>query len=147
MKTSILIYSTDISFRTLFADSLAQYLPFRSIISLSRPSRPPGDLPGGEAPNLIFVDLSKANLYSKILVAKFNKSYPEAELVVLVAEENPEQFFELIQVGASAYLVKDGWRSALPSFLAQLEEQKVTISPKVARYLVEQFKYRELHKP
>ena len=143
MKTSIAIYSTDAAFRTQFADCLAQHFPFRSIFSMNRLSRTLGGLPAGDRPSLIFVDLSKPNLYSKIRLTRLKKFYPEAELVVLVAEEKPAQIFEFIEAGASTYLLKEGWQSTLPPFLAQLEEQKVLISPKVARYLVERFKCLE----
>lgn len=147
MKTSIAIYSTDAAFRTQFADCLAQHFPFKSIYSIGRLTRSIDDLPTDVRPSLIFVDLSKPNLYSKIRLAMLNKSYPEAELVVLVAEEKPVQIFEFIKAGASAYLLKDGWQGALPPFLAHLEEQKVLISPNVARYLVDRFKCLELYTP
>ena len=147
MKTAIAIYSTDAAFRIQFVDSLAQHFPFRSIFSMNRLSRTLGSLPAGARPSLIFVDLSKPNLYSKIRLAMLNKSYPEAELVILVAEEKPVQIFEFIKAGASAYLLKEGWQSTLPPFLAHLEEQKVLISPKVARYLVDRFKCLELYTP
>lgn len=140
MKTEIAIYSTDAAFRIQFVDSLAQHFPFRSIFSMNRLSRSLGGLPAGVRPSLIFVDLSRPNLYSKIYLSKLHHSFPQAELMALVAAENPEQVFEFIQAGATGYLLKDIWQETLPSLLSNLEEQKALISPKIARYLIEKIK-------
>jgi DNA-binding NarL/FixJ family response regulator len=115
MKTTIAIYSTDATFRIQFVDRLAQHFPFRSIASMSRLSRSLGGLPVGVRPSLIFVDLSLPKLYSKIYLRKLHNSFPQAELMALIAAEAPEQVFEFIQAGATGYLRKDIWQETLPS--------------------------------
>jgi DNA-binding NarL/FixJ family response regulator len=141
MQTPISIYSTDSRFRSLFKEHLRKYFPLGAIHSFGKLGRSSGDLTQNDRPNLIFVDLSQPNLYSKISLASIKAAYPKAELVVLLAEEKPVQIFEWIQAGATSYLLKDGWQETLDSFLTHLESQQVLISAKVARYLIDRFKW------
>lgn len=139
-ELSISVFSTDSGFRGIFVDSLAQYLPFQPIYVVDRLTKLFGGLSGDRQPKLIFIDFSTLNLLSKIHLFKLYESFPEAELVVILEQENPGRIFELIQAGASGYLLKRNWKEVLPAFLENITDQKTLISPKVARYLIERVK-------
>jgi DNA-binding NarL/FixJ family response regulator len=139
-EPSISVYSNDKAFLALFVARLAKQFPLRPIYTIDRLSSLPCDLPAGVRPSLIFMDLSRPNLYSKIHLSKLNRSFPQAELMVLVSDENPSRIFEFIQAGATGYLLKGGWQEDLSSLLSNLEEQKALISPKIARFLIEKIK-------
>jgi DNA-binding NarL/FixJ family response regulator len=142
-EPSISVLSTDSRFLQVFVDNLAQYFPFQHICGVDRLAKLFGGLSIDHQPQLIFVDFSKPNLLSRIHLFKLYQSFPEAELVVILEEENPDRIFEFIQAGASGYLLKGNWKEALPTLLENIADQKALISPTVSRYLIDRFKHEK----
>ena len=142
-ELSISVFSTDSRFMQVFMDNLAQHFPFQPIRGVDRLAKLFGGLSIDHQPKLIFVDFSKPNLLSKIHLFKLYQSFPEAELVVILEEENPGRIFEFIQVGASGYLLKGNWKEVLPTLLENIADQKALISPKMSRFLIDRFKHKK----
>jgi DNA-binding NarL/FixJ family response regulator len=142
-EPSISVFSTDSGFMQVFVDNLAQYFPFQPICRVDRLAKLFDGFSIDHQPQLIFVDFSKPNLLSKIHLFKLHKSFPEAELVVILEEENPGRIFEFIQAGASGYLLKGNWEEVLPTLLENIADQKALISPKMSRYLIDRFKHKK----
>ncbi len=142
-EPSISVFSTDPRFMQVFVDNLAQYFPFQPIYRVDRLAKLFDGLSIDHQPQLIFVDFSKPNLLSRIHLLKLYQSFPEAELVVILEEENPGRIFEFIQAGASGYLLKGNWKEVLPTLLENIADQKTLISPKMSRYLIDWFKHKK----
>ena len=142
-EPSISVFSTDSRFMQVFVDNLAQHFPIHPIHMVDRLAKLFGGLSVDHQPQLIFVDFSKPNLLSRIHLFKLYESFPEAELVVILEEENPGRIFEFIQAGASGYLLKGNWKEVLPTLLENIADQKALISPKMSRYLIDRFKHKK----
>lgn len=142
-EPSISVFSTDPRFMQVFVDNLAQHFPIHPIHMVDRLAKLFGGLSIDHQPQLIFVDFSKPNLLSRIHLLKLYQSFPEAELVVILEEENPGRIFEFIQAGASGYLLKGNWKEVLPTLLENIADQKTLISPKMSRYLIDWFKHKK----
>jgi len=83
------------------------------------------DLPGDKGSNLIF---------------KTKTLKPDLMCLVLTASRDPGDVFESVRLGASGYLVKDCSPRELLDGIRQAAHEGVSLSPPIARFLVEEFR-------
>lgn len=89
--------------------------------------------------DLLLVDLDLPGDRGSELILKTKSQRPELVCMILTASSKPEDAFESLRKGASGYLVKDCSPQELIAGIQMIAEQGVTLSPNIARFLVQEF--------
>ena len=89
--------------------------------------------------DLLLVDLDLPGDRGSELISKIKVQRPELVCMILTASSKPEDAFESLRMGASGYLVKDCSPQELIAGIRMIAEQGVSLSPNIARFLVQEF--------
>lgn len=89
---------------------------------------------------MLFIDLELPGLGGLGLIAKLNEMDSPPQCVVLTSSSSPKDVFAAIRNGASGYLVKSGDPQVFRDALRQLIADQISLSPAIARLLVEEFR-------
>lgn len=89
---------------------------------------------------LLFIDLELPGMSGLELVARLSKLQNPPQCVVLTSSLDPENVFSAIRGGASGYLVKTLDTQSFLESLRQLIRDGVSLSPLIARMLIDEFR-------
>ena len=89
--------------------------------------------------DLLLVDLDLPGDRGSELISKTKLLRPDLVCMILTASSKPEDAFESLRKGASGYLVKDCSPQELIAGIRMIAEQGVSLSPNIARFLVQEF--------
>ncbi|MEM1119857.1 MAG: response regulator transcription factor [Bacteroidota bacterium] len=99
------------------------------------------------APNVVLLDIGLPGISGIAGIPRIKNIFPEVEIVILTAHNNPEKIFKAICVGATGYLLKDIDFNYLESELVALHEREGSpLSPQVARRVLNYFQKSKIVK-
>jgi len=90
--------------------------------------------------DILLVDLDLPQENGASLIHRIKKEKPDLCCVVLTASFDREDLFQCLRKGASGYLVKDSSPGELLDGIRAVAKDGATLSPVVARFLVEEFR-------
>jgi DNA-binding NarL/FixJ family response regulator len=96
---------------------------------------------------LLFVDLGLPGQGGLGLISKLNQMNNPPQCVVLTSSTDPEDVFAAIRNGACGYLIKSGDAKIFQESLKQIIHDGVSLSPSIARLLVQEFRQKAPAKP
>lgn len=91
---------------------------------------------------LLLVDLELPGQGGLGLISQINQMDDPPQCVVLTSSSAPENVFSAIRNGASGYLIKSGDPQTFQESLKQMIRDGVSLSPGIARLLVEEFRQK-----
>jgi DNA-binding NarL/FixJ family response regulator len=89
--------------------------------------------------DMLLVDLQLPGESGISLIRRLHTEQPGLCCIVLTASSDPRQVFDSLRHGASGYLVKHGGPDELLRSLRSVMQDGVTLSPTIAKLLVEEF--------
>ena len=89
---------------------------------------------------LLFIDLELPGISGLQLLARLNKLQNPPRCVVLTSSLEAKNVFTAIRTGASGYVVKTSDSEAFLENLRQVVQDGVSLSPFIARMLIEEFR-------
>lgn len=90
-------------------------------------------------PELLLVDIELPKMNGIELVRRVKQTMPEVSCVMLTSSSDPQNVFESLRQGASGYLIKETSPRELVEGIRAVAEEGVILSPKIARFLVNEF--------
>ena len=93
------------------------------------------------AVELVFVDLALPGIGGLELISRLSKLQNSPRSVVLTASLEPDDVFSAVRRGASGYLVKNLDPDAFIESLQQIIHDGVSLSPFIARMLIDEFRH------
>lgn len=90
---------------------------------------------------LLFIDLELPGISGLELISRLNKLQNRPRCVVLTSSLEPEHVFSAIRGGASGYVVKTLDTQAFLGNLRQVIQDGVSLSPFIARMLIDEFRH------
>lgn len=88
---------------------------------------------------ILLVDLELPGQGGIELIEKLRTEQPETTAIVLTSSDDPEDVFSAIRSGASGYLIKQASPNELLQSLEALVRDGLTLSPAIARLVVDEF--------
>lgn len=95
---------------------------------------------GGEAPDVLLLDIGLPGMSGIDGVARFKERYPELQILILTVFADDDHVFAAICAGASGYVLKDTPPARLLSYLDELSQGGAPMSPEIARKVVTMFR-------
>lgn len=89
--------------------------------------------------DLLLVDLNLPGEGGISLIQKMQQEQPALPCIVLTSSSDPQDVFAAMRSGASGYLVKDSSPDELLSSIRMVIQDGVTLSPAIAKLLVNEF--------
>ncbi len=137
------------SIRVLIADD---HTIFRSGLNLLLSSEPNIEVVGEAAdgasvvemaetlrPDLVLMDIAMPGLNGFEATRKIMEHNPETKVLVLTMHRSDEYFFQMLEAGASGYILKGAETSELFNAVRSVARGDVFLYPTMARRLVQQF--------
>lgn len=94
-------------------------------------------------PNVILMDIAMPLLNGLEATRQIKREHPEINVLVLTMYDHEEYFWQVIEAGASGYLVKRAAASELVSAIRAVSQGEAVLSPSVTRMLLEDYLHRE----
>jgi DNA-binding NarL/FixJ family response regulator len=92
---------------------------------------------------LLFIDLDLPGISGLELISRLNKLQHPPRCVVLTSSVEPDDVFSAIRSGASGYLVKSLDRQIFLEDIRQVINDGVSLSPIIARMLIDEFRHAQ----
>lgn len=89
-------------------------------------------------PDVVLMDIFMPQCDGLESAMLINANFPEVKIIMLTPSENEDQIFNAIKAGACACLGKDFTSCELFEFLQTLSKDELTISPEVARRILQE---------
>jgi DNA-binding NarL/FixJ family response regulator len=93
-------------------------------------------------PNIV-MDIAMPLLNGLEATRQIKREHPEINVVILTMYDHEEYFWQVIEAGASGYLVKRAAASELVSAIRAVSQGEAVLSPSVTRILLEDYLHRE----
>jgi two-component system response regulator NreC len=90
-------------------------------------------------PDIILIDITMPNLNGIEATRQIKKTSSEIKLLVLTAHDNREYVHQILQAGASGYLLKDFAASDLVSAINAVKKGDIFLSPPISRVVVKDY--------
>ena len=90
-------------------------------------------------PDVVLMDLTMPDLNGMEATIAIKRQHPEVQVLVLTMHDSQEQFFKLLQVGASGYILKGDDKNELLAAVRAVARGGVFLHPTLAKCLVENF--------
>ncbi|MCR4290084.1 MAG: response regulator transcription factor [Candidatus Scalindua sp.] len=94
---------------------------------------------GELTPDIILIDITMPNLNGIEATRQIKKKSPEIKLLALTAHDNKEYIHQILQAGASGYLLKDFAVSDLVSAINAVKKGDIFLSPPISRVVVKDY--------
>lgn len=91
-------------------------------------------------PHYLFLDIYLDNDNGIAKIPQILKKFPKMEIVLFSSSEIPEDLFQGIKNGAHGYLLKSKSVDNIKDFLSVLKSGGAILSPKMAKYLIQNAK-------
>jgi len=93
-------------------------------------------------PNVILMDISLPGMGGIEATQAIKKACPEAQILALTMHEDARYFFQMLQAGASGYVIKGADPSELLHAIRDVAENKAYLFPSLARKLLDDYMER-----
>lgn len=90
-------------------------------------------------PDMIVIDIAMPNLNGIEATRQIKKVDPEIKILVLSAHDNGDYIHQVLQAGASGYLLKKSTTTDLISAINTVEKGEVFLSPSISKAVVKKY--------
>jgi two-component system response regulator NreC len=147
MTTKIRILIADD--HTLFRDGICALLEDEQdmvIVGEADDGREAVRLAGQLKPHVILMDIAMPSLNGLEATRQIKREHPEINVLVLTMYDHEEYFREMLEIGASGYLVKRVAATELVSAIRAVHNGEAVLSPAITRLLLEDYLSRDTRK-
>lgn len=90
-------------------------------------------------PDIIVIDITMPNLNGIEATRQLKKISPEMKVLVLTVHDNEEYVHQILQAGASGYLLKESAVSDLVSAINAVKKGDIFLSPSISKVVVKDY--------
>jgi DNA-binding NarL/FixJ family response regulator len=96
-------------------------------------------------PNVVLMDIAMPLLNGLEATRQIKREHPNVNVLVLTMYDNEEYFREMLEAGASGYIVKRAAATELVSAIQAVYNGEAVLSPAITRLLLEDYLNHDLH--
>lgn len=96
-------------------------------------------------PNVVLMDIAMPLLNGLEATRQIKREHPEINVLVLTMYDNEEYFREMLEVGASGYIIKRAAASELVNAIRAVYNGEAVLSPAITRLLLEDYLNHDIH--
>ena len=133
---------------TLFRNGICALLedePDILIVGEASDGREAVRLTGQLKPNVVLMDIAMPLLNGLEATRQIKLEHPEINILVLTMYDNEEYFREMLEVGASGYIIKRAAASELVTAIRAVYNGEAVLSPTITRLLLEDYLNHDIH--
>ncbi|MGR3293950.1 MAG: response regulator, partial [Candidatus Scalindua sp.] len=90
-------------------------------------------------PDVVVIDITMPNLNGVEATRQIKKLNPEIKVLVLTVHDNEEYVHQILQAGASGYLLKESAVSDLISAINAVKKGDIFLSPSISKVVVKNY--------
>ncbi len=98
-------------------------------------------------PNVVLMDIAMPLLNGLEATRQIKREQPEINVLILTMYDHEEYFRQVLEVGASGYIVKKAAASELVSAIRAVNNGEAVLSPTITRLLLDDYLRKENNKP
>lgn len=96
-------------------------------------------------PNVVLMDIAMPLLNGLEATRQIKREHPEINVLVLTMYDHEEYFRQMLEVGASGYIIKRAAATELVSAIRAVHNGEAILSPAITRLLLEDYLSRDRH--
>jgi DNA-binding NarL/FixJ family response regulator len=93
-------------------------------------------------PDIVVMDIGMPELNGLEATRRIKKKFPETKVLILTMHTNEEYVFEILQAGASGYIVKKAAPTELVSALRAVKRGESFLSPSISKKVIDEYLQR-----
>ena len=97
-------------------------------------------------PHVVLMDIAMPSLNGLEATRQIKREHPEINILVLTMYDHEEYFREMLEVGASGYIIKRAAATDLVSAIRAVYNGEAALSPAITRLLLEDYLSRDTHR-
>jgi two-component system response regulator NreC len=97
-------------------------------------------------PNVVLMDIAMPLLNGLEATRQIKREHPEIKVLVLTMYDHEEYFRQMLEVGASGYIIKRAAAGELVSAIRAVHNGEAVLSPVITRLLLEDYLHRDAGK-
>jgi DNA-binding NarL/FixJ family response regulator len=125
--------------------ALLKEVPDMVIVGEASDGREAVHLAGQLKPDVVLMDIAMPLLNGLEATRQIKREHPEINVLVLTMYDNEEYFREMLEVGASGYIIKRAAATELVSAIRAVYNGEAVLSPAITRLLLEDYLNHDLH--
>lgn len=102
-------------------------------------------LAGTLKPNVVLMDIAMPLLNGLEATRQIKREYPEISVLVLTMYDHEEYFREMLEAGASGYIIKRAAATELVAAIHSVYNGEAVLSPAITRLLLEDYLSHDAH--
>jgi two-component system response regulator NreC len=102
-------------------------------------------LAGQLKPNVVLMDIAMPLLNGLEATRQIKHDHPEVNVLVLTMYDHEEYFRQMLEVGASGYIIKRAAATELVSAIRAVYDGEAVLSPAITRLLLEDYLNHDVH--
>src|SRR5512138_615802 len=123
--------------------ALLENEPDMTIVGEANDGREAVHLAGQLKPNVVLMDIAMPLLNGLEATRQIKHEHPEINVLVLTMYDNEEYFHEMLEAGASGYIIKRAAATELVSAIRAVHNGEAVLSPVITRLLLEDYLSRD----
>jgi len=123
--------------------ALLEAEPDMVIVGEANDGREAVRLTGQHKPHVVLMDIAMPLLNGLEATRQIKREYPEINVLVLTMYDHEEYFREMLEVGASGYIIKRAAATELVSAIRAVYNGEAVLSPAITRLLLEDYLSRD----
>jgi two-component system response regulator NreC len=120
--------------------------PDMTIVGEAADGREAERLAGHLKPNVVLMDIAMPLLNGLEATRQIKREHPEIQVLVLTMYDHEEYFKQMLEVGASGYIIKRAAASELVEAIRAVYNGEAVLSPTITRLLLEDYLSRDSKK-
>jgi DNA-binding NarL/FixJ family response regulator len=129
-------------FRRILVEALNAYARWRVVAECCSAAQALADIPAVQ-PDLVLLDVLLPGASGVEIIPQLKAKLPKVPIVMLTVVDSPDQIVRALEAGACGYILKGGAPAELVASVEDALAGGATMSPAVARRLVEWFQHRQ----
>jgi len=121
---------------------ILQSQPDLEVVGEAATGREAIDLVSKHHPNLVLMDLTMPDLNGMEATMAIKSQYPDVQVLVLTMHDSQEQFYRMLQAGASGYVLKGSGKNDLLGAIRVVAAGGVFLHPILATRLIQDYLHR-----
>lgn len=117
-----------------------------AIVGEAEDGREAVKLAGQLKPNVVLMDIAMPLLNGLEATRQIKREYPEISVLVLTMYDHEEYYRQMLEVGASGYIIKRAAASELVAAIRAVNNGEAVLSPAITRLLLEDYLSRDARK-
>jgi DNA-binding NarL/FixJ family response regulator len=115
--------------------ALLKKIPAFEVVAEAKDGREALDLFKKHRPDVVLIDIAMPKLNGLEAIARINRDFPNARVIVLSMYANQEYVVQAIQAGARGYLIKEDAVSELKAAIKGVTDGEIYLSPSITKHL------------